>query len=83
MGKIQGCGELSLGNTFRLRIKSKVYCCCIRSTILYGSEAWCSKNEKAILRKMERAMVRAMCSQKVVERKTNEEQRDMLRLKKL
>ena len=55
-------------------MKGKVYCCCVRSAILYGSEARCSKeNEKAILRRKERAMVRAMCGQKVVDRKTTEE----------
>ena len=32
------------------------------------------ENEKAILRKTERAMVRAMCGQKVVDRETTEEQ---------
>ena len=51
-------------------------------------EAWhgvLKKNEKAILRRTERererAMVRAMCDQKVVDRKTNEEQMDRLVLK--
>ena len=63
-------------------MKDKVYCCCVRSAILYGSETWCLKeNEKAILRRMEKAMVRAMCGQKIVDRKTNEEQMDMLGLK--
>ena len=38
------------------------------------------ENEKAILRRTERAMVRAMCSQKVVDKKT-EEQINMLGLK--
>ena len=33
------CGELLLGNRFSLRMKDKVYGCCIRSAILYGSEA--------------------------------------------
>ena len=43
---------------------------------------WCPKeNEKAILRRTERAMVKAMCSQKVFDRKTTEEQMDMLGLK--
>ena len=70
-----------LENRFPLK-KGKFYRCCIRSTILYGSETWCLKeNEKAILRKTERAMVRAMCDQKVVDRKTTEEQMDMLGLK--
>ena len=48
--------ELLLGNGFPLRMKGKVYCCCVRSAILYGSEAWCLKeNEIAILRRTERA----------------------------
>ena len=77
--RFKECGELLLGNRFPLKMKGKVYRCCVRSAILYGSEAWCLKeNEKAILRRTERAMVRAMCGQKVVDRKTTEEQRDML-----
>ena len=39
------------------------------------------ENEKVILRRTERTMVRAMCGQKVVNRKTAEEQMDMLGLK--
>ena len=71
-----------LGNRFPLKMKGKVYRCCVRSAILYGSETWCLKeNEKAILRRTERAMVRAMCGQKVVDRKTTKEQMDMLGLK--
>ena len=65
-----------------MRMKGEVHRCCVKSAILYGSEAWCLKeNEKAILRRTERAMVRPMCSQKVVDRKTNEEHMDMLGLK--
>ena len=67
---------------FLLKMKGKVCHCCIRLAILYGSNAWCpNENEKAILRRTERAMERAMCSQKVVDRKTTEEQMDMLGLK--
>ena len=46
-------GELLLGNRLPMRIKDKVYRrSCVRSAILHGSEAWCSKeNKKAILRK--------------------------------
>ena len=80
--RFRKCGELLLGNRFPLKMKGKVYRCCVRSAILYGSETWCLKeNEKAILRRTERAMVRAMCGQKVVDRKTTEEQMDMLGLK--
>ena len=68
------------GNRFPLKMNGKVYCCCIR----YGSEAWWLKeNEKAILRRMKRAVVRTMCSQKVVDRKMTEEQMDMLGLKEI
>ena len=75
------CVELLLGNRFPLRMKGKVYCCCVRSAIPYGSETWCLKEtEKAILRRMERVAVRAMCVQKIVDRKTTEEQMDMLGL---
>ena len=74
--------ELLLGNRFPLKIKGKVYRCCLRSTILHGNEVWCLEAiEKAILRRTERVMVRAMCGQKVVDRKTTEEQMDMLELK--
>ena len=80
--RFRECGELLLGNRFFLKMKGKVYRSCLRSAILYGSEAWCLKeNEKAILRKTERAMVRATCGQKVVDRKTTEEQMGMLGLK--
>ena len=40
------------------------------------------KDEKAILRRTETAMVRAMCGQKVVDRKTDEELIYMLGLRK-
>ena len=77
--RFRECGELLLGNRFPLKIKGKVYRGCVRSAILYGGETWCLKeNEKAILRRTERAMVRAMCGQKMVDRKTTEEQMDML-----
>ena len=62
-------------------MKDKVYRCCVRSAILYGSEAWDLKeNEKAILR--ETVMVRAMCGRKVVDRKRTKELMNMLGLKK-
>ena len=70
------------GNRFPLKMKGKVYLCFVRSAMLYGSETWCLKeNEKAILKRTERAMVRAMCGQKVVDRKTTEEQIDMFGMK--
>ena len=76
--RFRECGELLLGNKFPLKMKVEVYRCCVRSALLYGSETWCLKeNEKAILRRTERAM----CGQKVVDRKSTEEQMEMLGLK--
>ena len=50
-----------------------VYHYCVKSAILYGSKAWCLKeNERAILKKTERATVKATCGRKVVDRKTAE-----------
>ena len=45
-------------------------------------ETWClNENEKAISKRTESVMVRATCDQKVVDRKTTEEQMDLLGLK--
>ena len=49
--------------------------------MLYGSEYWClSENEMAILR-TERAMMRAMCGAKLMEKKRTEDLMEMLGLK--
>ena len=36
--KFRECEEVLRGRRFQLKIKGKVYCCCIRPAILYGSE---------------------------------------------
>ena len=41
--RFRECREFSLGTRFPLRMKGKVYRCCVKLAILYGSEAWCSK----------------------------------------
>ena len=38
--RFRECGELLLENRFLLRMKGKVYRCCVRSAILCGSKAW-------------------------------------------
>ena len=49
--RFKECGELLLGNRFPFKMTGKVCHCCVRLAILYGSEAWCLKeNETAILR---------------------------------
>ena len=50
--------------------------------MLYGSEMWCLReNEMAILRRTEKAMMRAMCKVKVIEKGTNQELMSLLNLK--
>ena len=50
--------------------------------MLYGSETWCLReNEVAILRRTERAMIRAMCGVKLMDKKNTEESIVMLGLK--
>ena len=50
--------------------------------MLYESETWCFReNEMAILRRIEGAMVRAMCGAKLMEKKRTEDLIEMLRLK--
>ena len=48
----------------------------------YGSETWClRKNEIAILRRVKRFMMRAMCDVKLVDKRNTKELMDMLGLK--
>ena len=45
--------------------------------MLYGSETWLRENEMAILRRPDRAMVRAMCGAKLMEKKRTEDLMEM------
>ena len=48
----------------------------VRSAILYGSETWCLReNEIKILRRIETAMVKAVCGAKLMEKKRTEDLR--------
>ena len=68
--KFKECGELLNSKRFSLQMKGMIYRSCVRSAMLYGSETWCLReNEMAILRRTERAMVRAMCGAKLMEKK--------------
>ena len=58
--KFKECGELLNSKRFSLNMKGMVYQSCVRSVMLYGSEIWCLReNEMVILRRTERAVVRA------------------------
>ena len=70
-----------LGKKFSLKLKGKVYRSCVRSAMLYGSETWCLKeNEMVILRRTERAMIRAMCGVKLMDKKKTDVMMCMLGL---
>ena len=58
-------------------MKEKVYRCCIKSAILYGSEAWCLQ-EHENKRRTKRVVMRNMPGRKVVGTKTTEEKMNML-----
>ena len=80
--KFKECGELLNSKRFSLKMKGMVYQSCVRSAMLYGSEIWCLReNEKAILRRTERAMVRAMCGAKLMKKIRTEDLMEILGLK--
>ena len=80
--KCRECGKLLRGKRFSLRMKGMVYRSCIRSAMLHGSETWCLReSEMAILRRTERAMVRSLCGENLLDRKKMEELMQMLGMK--
>ena len=80
--KFRECSEMLKGRRFSLKMKGKVCKSCVRSAMLYGSEAWCLREkEMAILRKTERAMIRAMCGVKLLDRRNSEELMYILSIK--
>ena len=44
--KFRECGELLYGTRFPLRLEGAVCRSCVRTAILYGSEAWCLKESE-------------------------------------
>ena len=79
--KFRECGELLHGKRFPLKTKGLVYRSCVRAAMLHGSETWCmSENELAILRRTERAMIRAMCGVRLMDKKKTNDLMDMLGL---
>ena len=80
--KFKECGELLNSKRFSLHMKGMIRRSYVRSAMLYGSETWCLReNEMAILKRTERAVVRAMCGVKLMERRRTEDLMEMLGLK--
>ena len=62
-------------------MKGKVYRVCVASAILCESETWClRRREVELLRRTERAMVRAMCVVKVINQKSTKKLMQILRV---
>ena len=81
--KFKECGELLNSKRFSLKMKGMIYWSCVRSVMLYGGRhgACLRENEMVILRITKRAMVRAMCGTKLMEKKRTENLMEMLGLK--
>ena len=80
--KFRECGELLNSKKFSFNMKGMVYQSCVRSAMLYGSRTHCLReSEMAVLRRTERAMVRAMCDAKLMEKKRTEDLMEVLGLK--
>ena len=79
--KFRECGDLLRGRRYTLKFKGKIYCSCVRSAMLYGSESWCLREKELdIMKRTERAMIRAMCGVKLMDRRNTEQLMDMLGL---
>ena len=62
-------------------MKGRIYQSCVRLAMLYGSKTWClRKNEMAILRRTEKAMIRAMCGDKMIEKRRSQKLTSLLSL---
>ena len=71
--KFRECRELLYGRKFLPKMKGRIYQSCVRSLMLYASEMWClMENEMAILRKTKKAMMRAMCGVKIIQKRSQE-----------
>ena len=76
--KFRECSEILKGRRFLLKMKGKVYKSCVRSAMLYGSEAWCLREKEMAILITERAMIRAMCGMKLLDGRNSDELMDML-----
>ena len=80
--KFRECREILKGRRFSLKMKGKVFKSCGRSAMLYGSEAWSLREkEMAILRRIRRAMIRAMYGVKLLDRRNSKKLMDILGIK--
>ena len=64
-----------------LKAKGRLYSACVRTVMTYGSETWAlKKDDEAVLRRAERAMIRRICGVSLREKKRSEELGKMIGL---
>ena len=73
--------ELLYGRKFSLKMKGRIYQSCVRSAMLYGNKMCLRENEMAILRKTKKAMMRAMCGDKIIDKRRSQKLMSLLGLK--
>ena len=79
--KFRECSEVLNGKQFSLKMKGSVYRSCVRSAMLYGSETWCLREtELAILRRMEKAMIKVICGVHLLDKRKTGDLMEMLGL---
>ena len=66
--KFRECSEILNGRRLLFKMKEKIYKSCARSAMLYGSEAWRLREKEMAILRTERAMIRAMCGVKLLDR---------------
>ena len=77
---LENVGSYFMETVF-IKIKGRIYHSCMRLVIMYGKEMWCLRgNEMAILR-TKKAIMRAMCGVKTIEKRKSQEVMSLLGLK--
>ena len=71
--KFGECGELLYGRKNSFKLKGRIHQSCERSAMRYVSKTWCRReNEMVILRRTEKAIMRAICGVKIMEKRSQE-----------
>ena len=62
-------------------MKGGIYQSCIRSAMLYGRKTWCLRENEMAISRTEKAMMRAMCRVKLIEKRRSQKLMSFLGLK--
>ena len=74
--------EVNLWEKVFVKNERKIYQSYVSSAMLYGSETWCLReNKMAILRRTEKAIMRAICGVEIIDKRRSQELVSLLGLK--